>query len=172
MNSRLIITLLCAGAVAFACGPRSHAEAPVALASATPVRTTPQVASTPRVTRNSKARPEVKLVTQFDVQMKGREAQFALTIKNTGNKHAELDFANGQRYDFVVIDSTGREVWQWSSGRMFTQIVQNKQLGSGETMRVSETWKKPPVAPGKYTVVATLKSSNYPTEQRADFVLP
>jgi hypothetical protein len=169
MNSRLIISLLCAGAVAFACGPRSHSEAPVALASASPVRTKEQ---TPRITRNSKARPEVRLVTQFDVQTKGRDAQFALTIKNAGNKHAELDFANGQRYDFVVIDSTGREVWQWSSGRMFTQLVQNKQLGSGETMRVSETWKKPALAPGKYTVVATLRSSNYPTEQRADFVLP
>ena len=169
MNSRLIITLLCAGAVAFACGPRSHPEAPVALASAVPVRTTPQ---TPRITRKSTTHAEVKIVSQFDVQTKGRDAQFALTIKNVGNKHAELDFANGQRYDFVVIDSAGREVWQWSSGRMFTQIVQNKQLGSGESMRVSETWKKPLAAPGKYTVVATLKSSNYPAEQRADFVLP
>jgi hypothetical protein len=172
MNSRLIITLLCAGAVAFACGPRSHSEAPVALASAVPVRDTPTPTTTPRVTRNSKARPEVKIVAQFDVKTKGRDAQFALTIKNAGNKHAELDFANGQRYDFVVIDSVGRAVWQWSSGRMFTQSVQNKQLGSGESMRVSETWKKPAVAPGKYTVVATLKSSNYPAEQRADFVLP
>ena len=172
MNSRLIITLLCAGAVAFACGPRSHAEAPVALASAVPVRTTPQTAQSTRITRKSAAHAEVKIVSQFDVQTKGRDAQFALTIKNVGNKHAELDFANGQRYDFVVIDSVGREVWHWSSGRMFTQIVQNKQLGSGESMRVSETWKKPPVAPGKYTVVATLKSSNYPAEQRADFVLP
>ena len=172
MNSRLIITLLCAGAVAFACGPRSRSEAPVALASAVPVRTTPQAAATPRVTRNSAARPEVKIVSEFGVQTKGRDAQFALTIKNVGNKHAEVDFANGQRYDFVVMDSAGREVWHWSSGRMFTQSVQNKQLGSGESMRVSETWKKPPVAPGRYTVVATLKSSNYPTEQRADFVLP
>jgi hypothetical protein len=170
MNSRLVITLLCAGAVAFACGPRSRSEAPVALASAVPVRTTPQAA--PRITRKSTARAEVKIVSQFDVQTKGRDAQFALTIKNVGNRHAEVDFANGQRYDFVVIDSAGREVWHWSDGRMFTQSVQNKQLGSGETMRVSETWKKPPVAPGKYTVVATLKSSNYPTEQRADFVLP
>ena len=169
MNSRLIITLLCAGAVAFACGPRSRSEAPVALASAVTVRNTP---TPPRITRDSKARPEVKLVTRFDVQTRGRDAQFALTIKNVGNKHAELDFANGQRYDFIVVDSIGREVWQWSSGRMFTQIVQNKQLGSGESMRVSETWKKPAIAPGKYTVVATLKSSNYPAEQRADFVLP
>ena len=93
-------------------------------------------------------------------------------IKNAGNKHAELDFASGQRYDFVVIDSVGRPVWQWSNGRMFTQTVQNKQLGGGESMRVSETWNKASAAPGKYTVIATLKSSNYPQEQRADFVLP
>ncbi len=172
MNSRIIITLLCAGAVAFACGgPRSRSEAPVALASAGTVKT-PTSPTTPRTTRNSKGKPEVKLVTQFDVQTRGRTTEFALTIKNVGNKHAELDFANGQTYDFVVVDSAGRSVWQWSSGRMFTQSVQNKQLGSGDSMRVSETWKKAAIAPGKYTVVATLRSSNYPTEQRADFVLP
>jgi plastocyanin len=170
MNSRLIITLLCAGAVAYACvGPRSHAEAPVALASALPVKS---ALASSRITRNSKAKAEVKLVTQFDVQTHGRNTEFALTIKNVGNKHAELDFANGQRYDFVVTDSAGHEVWQWSTGHLFTQTVQNKQLGSGESMRVSETWKKGAIAPGKYTVVATLKSSNYPTEQRAEFVLP
>ena len=126
----------------------------------------------PRITRNSKAKAEVKLVSQFDVQTRGRATEFALTVKNVGTKHAELDFANGQTYDFVVIDSVGRAVWQWSSGRMFTQSVQNKQLGSGESMRVAETWKKPVLAPGKYTVVATLRSTNYPTEQRADFTFP
>jgi hypothetical protein len=135
-----------------------------------PAHSTP-APSTPRSSRKSQARPEVKLVTQFDVQTRGRDAQFALTVKNVGNKHAELDFSNGQTYDFVVIDSAGRAVWQWSSGRMFTQSVQNKQLGSGESMRVSETWKRAAVSPGKYTVVATLRSTNYPTEQRADFVL-
>jgi hypothetical protein len=122
--------------------------------------------------RKSSAKPEVKLVSQFDVETRGRNTEFALTIKNVGNKHAELDFSNGQTYDFVVVDSAGRSVWQWSTGRMFTQIVRNKQLGAGDSMRVSETWKKGALAPGKYTVVATLKSSNYPTEARADFVLP
>ena len=104
MNSRLIITLLCAGAVAFACGPRSRSEAPVALASAVTVDNPP---TTPRSTRNPKTRPEVKLVTHFDVKTRGHDAQFALTIKNVGNKHAELDFSNGQRYDFVFVDQNG-----------------------------------------------------------------
>ena len=133
-----------------------------------PVHSTP---NPERITRSTKSRAQVKLATQFNVDVRGRDAKFALTVKNVGGKHAELDFANGQTYDFVVVDSAGREVWQWSTGRMFTQIVQNKQLGAGESMRVSETCKKH-AAPGKYTVVATLKSSKYPAVERAEFVLP
>ena len=67
---------------------------------------------------------------------------FELVVKNVGGKHAELNFADGQAYDFVVADSAGRDVWQWSNGRIFTQSVQNKQLGGGESMRVSESWNK------------------------------
>jgi hypothetical protein len=73
-----------------------------------------------------------------------------------------------------VVDSTGREVWRWAQGRMFTQSVQNHQLGTHDTMRVSEAWSpaKMSAKPGRYTAIATLKSTNYPVEERADFVLP
>ena len=53
---------------------------------------------------------------------------------------------------------------------MFTQGVQNKQLSGGDSMHAKETWSAP--APGRYTAIATLNSTNYPTEQRADFVVP
>jgi hypothetical protein len=169
MNTRLIISLLCAGALAFACGPRPRSEQPVALASMLPIHNKP-AGEAPR--RVSNARAIVKLDTRFDVAVDAKAVHFALVVKNVGGKHAELNFAVGQSYDFIVVDSTGREVWQWSEGRMFTQSVQNKQLGAGESMRVSEAWKRNAIAPGKYTAVATLKSSNYPTEQRAAFVIP
>jgi hypothetical protein len=145
MNTRLIISLLCAGALAFAfaCGPRSHTPSPVALASAAPSGT-------------------------------ANEVRLALVITNVGNKHAELDFPSGQSYDFVVVDSTGREVWRWAQGRMFTQSVQNHQLGTHDTMRVAESWSpaKMSAKPGRYTAIATLNSTNYPVEERAEFVLP
>jgi hypothetical protein len=169
MNIRLIITLLCAGALAFACGPRSHTEAPVALASVVSVNPAPPVPTRSR--RASNTRAEVKLDTHFSIAVDANAVHFSLVVKNVGGKHAEVNFADGQAYDFVVADSTGRSVWQWSEGRMFTQSVQNKQLGAGESMRVGEAWKRHAIAPGRYTVIATLKSSNYPVEHRAEFAL-
>jgi len=125
-----------------------------------------------RPNRSSTKRAEVKLNTRFDIKVDSHSVHFALVVKNVGGKHAELNFADGQSYDFVVSDSTGREVWQWSNGRIFTQSVQNKQLGAGESMRVSESWRRRSAPAGRYTVTATLKSSNYPSEQRATFTLP
>lgn len=102
--------------------------------------------------------------------MAPRAVRFALDVVNVGSKHVEVDFPSGKSYDFSVVDSTGREVWHWSTGHLFTQSVQNKQLGAGDAMQVSESWQLHP-APGKYTAIATLESSNYPMEQRVDFVV-
>jgi hypothetical protein len=106
----------------------------------------------------------------LNIDVAANEVRFALNVTNVGRKHVELSFPNGKSHDFIVVDSLGHEVWHWSAGRMFTQGVQNKQLGSGDVMNVSEAWKRP--LPGHYTAIATLNSSNYPIEQRAEFTLP
>ncbi|MEP6495889.1 MAG: BsuPI-related putative proteinase inhibitor [bacterium] len=175
MNTRLIVSLLCAGALAFACGPRTRSDAPAALATAQPVRAsggvqTADAATTqrPRSRTASKA-SAAKLDSHLKVDVTQHDVHFALNVTNVGSKHAEVDFPSGQSYDFVVVDSAGHEVWQWSHGHMFTQSVQNKQLGGGESMQVAETWK---ATAGRYTAIATLRSSNYPMEQRLEFIVP
>ena len=176
MNTRLIIGLLCAGALAFACGPRSRSEAPSSLAVAQtvqPVRVSQSNVAThvqgaPRSNRRALARAGVRLDSHFDVYVAPQEVRFALNVKNVGGKHAQLDFPNGQMYDIIVVDSIGREVWRWGKDRMFTQNVQNKQLGGGEEMQIAESWKP---KTGHYTAIATLTSSNYPVEERAEFVV-
>ena len=124
--------------------------------------------------RDDAPKPQVKLASKFDVAVAAHEVRLALVVTNVGNKHAELDFPSGQSYDFVVVDSAGHEVWRWGQGRMFTQSVQNHQLGTHDTMRVSEAWSpaKMSAKPGRYTAIATLNSTNYPVEERAEFVLP
>jgi hypothetical protein len=97
--------------------------------------------------------------------------RFALRITNETKKHLELSFPNGQTHEFVVVDSAGREIWRWSASRLFTQGVQNKLLSGGETIQVTEQWPHP-TRHGKYTVIATLNSTNFPVQERADFVLP
>jgi hypothetical protein len=172
MNTRLAISLLCAGALAFACGPRSHSEAPTTLAGALPLHASVvkpvAVPVVPRAKKSS-AKPGPRLDSKLNVTVAHNDVRLALDVKNVGGKHAELTFPSGQAYDFVVVDSLGREVWRWSGGRMFTSGVQNKQLGVGDVMQVSENWAT--TKPGHYTVIAQLKSSNYPVEERVDFVM-
>jgi len=169
MNTRLAISLLIAGALAFACGPRSHSEAPAALASAIPIKPSAPVPLEKISRRAGASRSAVKVEPSLDVQVKQRTVRFAFDVTNASTKHIELDFANGQAYDFAVVDSIGGVVWRWSEGHFFTQGVQNKQLAGGETMQTRETWKR--AVPGRYTAIATLRSKNFPVEQRADFVV-
>ena len=162
--SRVAIALLCAGALAFACGPRTHSEAAstASLASAAPVLQQ----GTPHARNDGAA-----LGSNLDVKMEHEGIRFALTLTNETKKHIELSFPNGQTHEFVVVDSVGRELWRWSTTRLFTQAVQNKLLGGGETMRVSEQWPRP-ARRGKYTVIASLNSTNFPVQQRAEFTIP
>ena len=171
MNTRLTISLLCAGVLAFACGPRSRSES-AAVAPAQPLQLT-QLTNKIEVPskRRAGAKIDGKIDSHFDVDVAAKEVRFALNVTNVGKKHVELRFPNGKSYDFIVLDSVGREVWHWSNGRMFTQGMQNKQLGTGDVMHVSEALKRT-LAPGTYTAIATLNSSNYPIVERADFTLP
>lgn len=164
MPSRILIALLCAGALAFACGPRTHSEA----ASATSLATASPVTQQGTVTTTKKAH---ELSSVFDVRVQPNGVEFALRVTNDAKKHIELTFPSGQTHEFTVVDSLGREVWRWGATRMFTQNVQNKLLSGGETMRIAEQWEKPAVH-GKYVAVASLHSSNYPIEERVEFVLP
>ena len=159
MNSRLLITLLCAGAVALACGSFVRNETSPAQAS-TSIRHTSR--------KSADAAPKVN--GDFAVNIEPHALRFALNLTNEGKKHVELAFPSGQQYEFTVLDSAGHEVYRWGEGRMFTQSVQNKLLDGGDTMRVAERVETTLPA-GKYVAVATLRSTNFPIRETSEFVL-
>jgi len=109
------------------------------------------------------------IAASLDVTV-GETVKFAFHVTNSSAKRVELRFPSGQTHELVVLDPQGREVWRWSRGRMFTQSMQNKVLGTSDTLTFTETWH--PEHPGAYTVVASLLSQNFPTEQRTEFSLP
>ena len=153
MNTRLLIPMLCIGAVAFACGPRPHA------ASEAPATTPAQ----------STSKPGAPLASSLTVSVDGG-VELAFHVTNTTQKSMELQFASGQTHDFTVLDASGREVWRWSSDRMFTQSLQTRMLDAGQTLTFRERWEQAPR--GTYTVVAALSSSNHPVETRAEIAVP
>ena len=155
MNSRVIATLLCCGALAFACAPRARSSE----------------SSSPKKTAIKKRAPaSAPLVSQVDVTVDD-EVRFALLVTNASAKGIELEFPDARTHDFAVIDSAGREVWRWSRNRLFTSALQTRTLGRDDSKEFAESWD-PAGAHGRFTVVATLASTNFPLEQRAEFRLP
>ena len=152
MNTRLLIPMLCIGAVAFACGPRPHAASEV-----------------PAATVANSSKTGAPLASSLTVSVDGG-VKLAFHITNTTQKSMELQFSSGQTHDFSVLDASGRELWRWSSDRMFTQALQTRMLGPGETLTFQESWANAPA--GTYTVVATLTSMNHPVERRTEIAVP
>lgn len=181
MNSRLLIPVLCVGAVVYACGPRARNDRNDAAASNKSHKSTTKVASAaatsrlqgaPQSSRSMASRKTTKtaVAAQLSVDANDSTIRLALHIVNHGKKSVELRFPSGQTHDFVIVDSVGREVWRWASGRMFTQTLQNKLLSGGESLSLAETLVES-LAPGTYTARATLTSQNYPLVEQSQFTI-
>ncbi len=55
-----------------------------------------------------------------------------LRLLNAAAADSMLTFPTSQKYDFFIKDEQGHEVWRWSEGRVFTQMVQNETIQAGE----------------------------------------
>jgi len=155
MRLRFVITLLVVAALAFvyaAPAPSSHPNDGAA-----------------RATTRRVATGGDTVAASLDITV-GEEVQFNLHVTNGSPKRVELRFPNGKTHDVAVLDAQGREVWRWSTGRLFTQSMQSRILDATDTLTFSETWR--PKAAGTYTAVASLLSENHPKEQRVGFSLP
>jgi hypothetical protein len=158
MNNRIIPALLCAAAIAFACGPHPQGTAQSL------------TAAVPRPAGRTKAAKAPVITSSLDARVADR-VTFTFNVTNAGSKLVELTFPSGQRYEFTVLDAEGREVWRWSEDRMFTQSLTNRQLSARETATFAEAMPAGDLH-GTYTVVARLESSTHPIEQRQLFTLP
>ena len=159
MSLKLVFLFLLAGAIVLIVGPRASRNETVA--------STRESHPVPPILRTSGGAP---LTSSADVSVRDGVA-LALHITNTTDRAVEINFPSGATHDFVVVDSTGREVWRWSVGRLFTQAIQNKLLGAHETITFEERWNAPSGTTGQFTLIAQLKSSNHPLEQHVAFTL-
>jgi hypothetical protein len=172
MSSRVVISALCVGAVAFACGPQTHNEASAPRSAAIVATTGSNIAIQQQgATRRARLKDSA-LDAQLIVHANESPMRLALHVVNTGKKRVELTFPSGQTHDFVILDTAGREVWRWGTGRMFTQALRNKLLSAGGTIEMEEELKSVKLAPGRYIARGTLSSNNYPLSQEAEFTIP
>lgn len=73
-----------------------------------------------------------------------------------------LYFRDAQRFDFVLADEKDSEVWRWSAGRIFSQVLGEEQLGPGREELVYSATCEAKLSPGTYTLTGTLVAQNKP----------
>lgn len=173
MDRRLaVLPLLAAAAAVVACGgplPHVSGELLATVRPGTPDAPTASRASSLPSARPHRARGDTLVGAALTVHA-ADGVEFALAVANPGKHRVELSFPDGRTKDFLVYDAAGREVWRWSRGRLFTQTMQNKLLAAGDSVVYTERWAAP--APGRYMVVAQLRSTNYPLVRQTGFVVP
>lgn len=64
---------------------------------------------------------------------------FTVILRNISSSPVTLRFPTSQRYD-VVITSATAEVARWSSGRVFSQTLEQIILAGGATMMFTDQW--------------------------------
>lgn len=95
----------------------------------------------------------------------GNGVTFTYAVTNGDSEPVELTFRDSGKVDVAVRDGD-REVWRWSDGRMFAQVVETVELAPGEQFEVEAEWPDP--ASGSYEAVADLRSDRT-CEARATF---
>lgn len=94
----------------------------------------------------------VVLILDRDTFRPGERVTATLRVRNTEATPRTLHFTSGQRYDFRIADSAGRDVWVWSSERGFIQAIGQLAL-EGELREAAFTEQfAAPSAAGRYRV--------------------
>lgn len=98
----------------------------------------------------------VRVAADKAVYAQGEPIQLTLAVVNHGAQPVVLRFPTAQRYDVVVRERQGRQVWRWSADQMFAQVLGEETLaaaGGQLTYRVSV---REPLPPGRYAVIGSV----------------
>ena len=84
-----------------------------------------------------------------------------LTIRNLTETPQVLTLPSAQTYDCSVSTAAGDEIWKWSQGRRFAQVVTEMTFSSGESDSFKVTWNRSRsdgsnAPPGHYKAIGSI----------------
>jgi hypothetical protein len=117
-----------------------------------------------------KVRPSAELPATLSATVNG-DVTLSFSVKNPTSAPVKVTYPSGQKYDFVVIDSTtGKSVWTWSASRTFIQALGEETIPAGGALTFVEKWTPP--RKGLYLAHARLTSTSHRSEAYASVVVP
>ena len=81
-----------------------------------------------------------KLQTDLLIKTGENEATFTIKIKNTSDNSVKLTIPSGQKYEIIVKDADGKEVYRYSIDKMFIQSIEEMELKPGQEKVWEEPW--------------------------------
>ena len=84
-----------------------------------------------------------------------------LTIRNRTETQQALTLPSAQTYDCAVSTAAGKEIWRWSKGRMFAQVVTEMTFSPGESRTFKVIWDRSRsdgsiAEPGQYRAIGSI----------------
>src|SRR5262245_5185734 len=90
------------------------------------------------------------------VYAEGEPLELTLEVVNRSLRPVTLQYRNYQRYDFLIRNAQGQEVWRWSAGQMFAQILSEETLAPDGKNLTYRTVTLLPLMRGSYTIIGVV----------------
>lgn len=92
----------------------------------------------------------------------GEPITMTLKIFNYTEEDIVFYFNTSQRYDFIIEDEKGNEVWRWSEDRMFAMMLGEEVLGPTNIEIIYKAEYKDKFIPGYYKVTGIFIAQEKP----------
>ncbi|MBI2502447.1 MAG: hypothetical protein HYW07_04335 [Candidatus Latescibacteria bacterium] len=92
----------------------------------------------------------------------GEPITLKLRVFNRTKEAIGFHFRDAQRFDFILKDEKGDEVWRWSGGMMFAQMLGKEELGPGQEELVYSATCEEKLSPGTYALTGVLVAQDNP----------
>lgn len=92
----------------------------------------------------------------------GEPIKMTLKIFNYTEEDIVFYFNTVQRYDFIIEDVEGNEVWRWSKDMMFAMVLGEEILGLDNPEIIYTAEYKGKLSPGYYKVTAIFVAQDRP----------
>lgn len=85
---------------------------------------------------------ELTLTLPKEKFRQGESIEMKLVLINTSSSSCLLSFSSGQKFDFKVTDTLGKEMWRWSGGKFFTMVLEKITLKKKQSQVYSASWNQ------------------------------
>ncbi len=108
----------------------------------------------------------VKMKLTANAKTEPDSVALSLNIENINKNPIKLTYTSAKKYDFIVKNGDGVEVWHWSQDKMFTQQLSEETLPAGKSLKFSTKWTKinddgEAVKPGKYIIYGKWQAQGF-----------